>query len=383
MIIRSYSGRSVPEALEKVRADLGAEALIVETRSLREPGLLGRRIGYEIVAASASDEQAVPQAPAGRAAWRRDLAARIHHRSRSRASQAAPLLGAVDLRDAASERQVVRQQAARLARGQKPPTTHLGEELAQAFEEAELPGELIAELDELVARAGERLTSALRPTFCRRALERWLDCRPGLDWRPGTHLLMVGPTGVGKTTTIAKLAGDLALRRGKSIGLITIDTYRIGAADQLATYADLLEAPCAVARDPAELATAMARMQHCDHILIDSAGRSPTDAARVAELRPFATAVPGLRVMLAIAATCGRAEFASVVERFSLLPIEHTVLTKLDECIAGGRLLGCLRRHRLPLDYLTTGQEVPDDIEPACVQRLSGLLVRVAQSVAA
>ncbi|MHC5067018.1 MAG: hypothetical protein ACYTF0_00365, partial [Planctomycetota bacterium] len=94
-------------------------------------------------------------------------------------------------------------------------------------------------------------------------------------------------------------------------------------------------------------------------------GRSPADAARLHELRAFARAVPGIRLMLAISATCGRAEFAAAVERFSVLPIEFGVLTKLDEMAAAGRAVGCLRRHHLPINYLCHGQEVPDDISAA------------------
>jgi flagellar biosynthesis protein FlhF len=191
--------------------------------------------------------------------------------------------------------------------------------------------------------------------------------------------MLVGPTGVGKTTTIAKLAGDLVLKRKLRVALVTIDTYRVGAQDQLKAYADLLDVPCEVAATPAQFALALKRFADRDVVLIDTAGRSHADAARVHELKGFCRTASeaGLpaAVMLALAANGGRAEFAAVVERFSVLPIEHAVVTKLDECAAPGRLYGCLRRHRLPVAYFTTGQEVPDDIQPATSNAITARIV--------
>jgi len=171
------------------------------------------------------------------------------------------------------------------------------------------------------------------------------------------------------------------MKKGKRVALITIDTYRVGAQDQLKTYADLLDVPLEVAATPAQFGALMRRYESYDNVLIDTAGRSPTDATRIHELKGFCRAVPGLGVMLAVAATSGRAEFAAVVERFSILPVAHAVITKLDECAAMGRLYGCLRRHRLPLNYLTTGQEVPDDIIAADPALIAGRVLPVPVGV--
>jgi len=116
-------------------------------------------------------------------------------------------------------------------------------------------------------------------------------------------------------------------------------------------------------------------------VLIDTAGRSPADTPRVHELKGFCRAAPGITVMLAAAATAGRAEFAAVVERFSILPLEHVVVTKLDECVAMGRLYGSLRRHRLPVCFVTTGQEVPHDIKPATAEMFARQVVLLPELV--
>jgi flagellar biosynthesis protein FlhF len=271
--------------------------------------------------------------------------------------------------------QAIRRQLARLAAGNGTPVGHLGEDLARRLEDTELPGEITAELDDACARAGARLDPSQRSAFAARLLERGLDrCAP-LDWSRTRRLLVVGPTGVGKTTTIAKLAGDLVINQRLSVGLVTIDTYRVGGQDQLRAYADLLDCPFEVATTPAHLADALARLANRDVVLIDTAGRNPADSARVHELKGFCRACPGLSVLLAAPANAGRAEFAAVVERFSVLPVEHAVVTKLDECAAPGRLYGSLRRHRLPVRWFTTGQEVPKDIEPASAARLAERVV--------
>ena len=370
MVVKSFSGRTVAEALSKVRAHLGDGALIIETRPLKEPGLFGRAVGYEVVAGvdEREVEDSVPLMTASGAMFTAAHAPAPAPVAAPASAEAAP---AGDPRSIADELAAIRRQLGRLAAGQGTPVGNLGEALAGELESRELPQELIAELDEAVGRAGPRLEAHRRRDFCAQILARALDRVQPADLSGLRRLLVVGPTGVGKTTTIAKLAGELVLKRRRRVALITIDTYRVGATDQLKAYADLLDIPVEIASTPAQLAESLRRFEHCDHCLIDTAGRSPADATRVHELKGFCRAVPGITVMLAIAATAGRPEFAAVVERFSILPIEQVVLTKLDECAAPGRLYGCVRRHRLPVGLMGTGQEVPADLAPAAAMDLA------------
>jgi flagellar biosynthesis protein FlhF len=371
MIVRSYTGRTVPEALEKVKNDLGDNALIIETRSIKEPGLLGRRSGYEVVAASDTRETSgsrltvrsvvptPPEEPVVKSWQPTNLDAPIANQAASLARERADDAAAIALE---AELASIRKQLARLASGQSTPRAHIPEDIAASLDDVELPGEIVAELDEAMARTHNRLHMSKQRDFLNLLMARNLACAGAIDWSTTQKLMLVGPTGVGKTTTLAKLAGELVLKQNRRVALITIDTYRVGAQDQLRTYADLMDVPLEVATTPAQFGALMRRYESYDHILIDTAGRSPADATRIHELKAFCRACSGLGVMLAISATSGRAEFASVVERFSVLPIAHAVITKLDECAAPGRLYGCLRRHRLPINYITNGQEVPDDI---------------------
>jgi len=395
MIVRSYSGRTMAEALAKVRGDLGENALIIETRTVREAGLLGRAAGIEVVAAR--DDAAVDQvatspaqgAPSRREreatvqSWRTPELSPLDTQASGLARAVAPVSPSRHGEGTAIEDELaaIRRQLSRLAAGQGTPVGHLGEEFAQQLEDVELPAEHIAELDAACGKAGARLDPTKRSDFSVLLLAKGLPHVAALDWSVCRRLMVVGATGVGKTTTLAKLAGDLVLNQRKRVALITIDTYRVGAHDQMKAYADLLDVPLEVATTPVQLGRLLERFSGFDHVLIDTAGRSPADTPRVHELKGFCRAAPGISVMLAAAATAGRAEFASVVERFSILPLEHVVVTKLDECVALGRLYGSLRRHRLPVRFVTTGQEVPHDIRPASAEFFARQVVLMPELV--
>lgn len=394
MIVRSYSGRTMAEALAKVRSDLGEHALIIETRTVREAGLLGRAAGIEVVAAR--DDAAVDQVAASSPAkvnrndhqatvqsWRTPDLSPLETQASGLARAVAPMTPSRPVEGTAIEDELaaIRRQLSRLAAGQGTPVGHLGEEFAQLLEDNELPAEHVAELDAACGKAGARLDPTKRGEFAALLLAKGLPQVAPLEWSACRRLMVVGATGVGKTTTLAKLAGDLVLNQHKRVALITIDTYRVGAHDQLKAYADLLDVPLEVATTPAQLGRMLERFASIDHVLIDTAGRSPADTPRVHELKGFCRAAPGISVMLAAAATAGRAEFASVVERFSILPLEHVVVTKLDECVALGRLYGSLRRHRLPVRFVTTGQEVPHDIRPASAEFFARQVVLMPELV--
>ena len=392
MIVRSYSGRTMAEALAKVRGDLGDNALIIETRTVREAGLLGRAAGIEVVAArddAAIDQVAAPTRTERHAtvqAWRTPelspLETQASGLARAQIATApAPAVRAVETPAIEDELAAIRRQLARLAANQGTPVGHLGEDFAQHLEDVELPAEHIAELDAACGKAGTRLDPAKRADFAALLLAKGLPHVAPLEWPACRRLMVVGATGVGKTTTLAKLAGDLVLNQHKRVALITIDTYRVGAHDQLKAYADLLDVPLEVATTPVQLGRLLERYASFDHVLIDTAGRSPADTPRVHELKGFCRAAPGISVMLAAAATAGRAEMAAVVERFSILPLEHVVITKLDECVALGRLYGSLRRHRLAVRFVTTGQEVPHDIRPASAEFFARQVVLVPELV--
>src|SRR5256885_1984087 len=176
---------------------------------------------------------------------------------------------------------------------------------------------------------------------------------------------LVGPTGVGKTTTVAKLAANFKLVHGLRPGLVTVDTYRIAAVEQLRTYAEIIDLPLAVANAPSEMKPALDELGDVDLVLIDTAGRSPRDEVKIRELADFLAEARPDEVHLVLSAVAGERSLRSAVERFSVVRADRLILTKLDEADGLGGVLAVLGHADRPVSYLTTGQAVPDDIEPA------------------
>lgn len=190
-----------------------------------------------------------------------------------------------------------------------------------------------------------------------------------------TIIGLVGPTGVGKTTTIAKLAANFCLRDNLKVGLITIDTYRIAAVEQLKTYAQIIEVPVEVAMSPAQLADSVRRMRDRDVILIDTAGRSQRDSLKIQELRGFFEKVRPDEVHLVLSSTCTESVLHDTIDRFRGLDIDRVIFTKLDEALGFGVIVNCLSRANAQLSYVTMGQDVPDDIEAPMQDWMASLIL--------
>lgn len=240
-----------------------------------------------------------------------------------------------------------------------------------------LARDIIARVAEQAAREkveGEDALKKLASAEIERRLATGGPIRKAAKGRP--HIVaLIGPTGVGKTTTVAKLAANLKLHENHKVGLITIDTYRIGAIDQLKKYAEIINAPLAVVSSPAEIKDAVARMGDLDFVLIDTAGRSPKDAVKLAELKQFLASASPDEVHLVLSSTCGLESTKLALRRFSGVRADRLIFTKLDEAAELGVLPNVTALTLLPLSYVTTGQDVPNDIETASSARLAAQIL--------
>lgn len=188
-------------------------------------------------------------------------------------------------------------------------------------------------------------------------------------------IALIGPTGVGKTTTLAKLAANLKLRDKHRVGLITLDTYRIAAVDQLKRYADIIGSPLRVVSGVEDLKEAVRSMQEFDFLLIDTAGRSPNDTLKLNELRGLLNVAEPDEVHLVLSTTASAECLELAINRFADVRVDKLIFTKLDEAPHLGIVLNVVRKANKCLSYITTGQDVPDDIEVGHGKRLAELIL--------
>lgn len=198
------------------------------------------------------------------------------------------------------------------------------------------------------------------------------------QWGPKI-LTFLGPTGVGKTTTLAKIAGSQKIANPNlKIGMITIDTFRIAAVQQLQEYARIIKVPVRVVNDHQQLNQVLSDFKDKDLVLIDTAGRSQRDELQMSELRELLKDYSEFNNLLVLSATTKDSDLVEITKRFSTVPLSGTIFTKLDESTNYGSIFNHAIRFKLPLEYLTTGQNVPDDIELASRERLIDLLLNIS-----
>ena len=189
-------------------------------------------------------------------------------------------------------------------------------------------------------------------------------------------LALVGPTGVGKTTTIAKIAAAYALSGKRRVGLVAMDTYRIAAVEQLRTYGEIMDVPVRVAHGRKDIEQALQSLSGCELIFIDTAGRSQKNREQVQEMERVFQGV-ACEPHLVVSATTKPRDLQEIAREFSATRFRSLVVTKLDETNTLGPLLGLVAQTGLPVSYVATGQRVPEDIEPADADRLAARVLDV------
>lgn len=327
------------DALAEARRLLGDDVAILHTRQFEEPGVFGlvKRRGVEILAAADEDAPATGPAPSAQPAATVE-ASRIE-------SQVSEIREA--LSEVMSGLAVVR-----------------GRELSPVVERLVKNG--VAESIAEGAMAGVELNQALD------AIEGRIRCSGPIrcDNRQA-RVALVGPTGVGKTTTAAKLAAQYTLVHKKDVALISLDTYRVGAVEQLATFARILNVPLEVAMSVEDGDALVAKHADKDLIIIDTAGRSQRNKGHIEELMGFVRATRPTETHLVVSASADSAVRREAVESFGRMGIDRMIMTKLDECPKPGCILETAVTSLVPYSYVTYGQDVPDDIAIAESDRLA------------
>lgn len=392
MNVRTYRADSMREALDLVRRELGSDAIILsanQTPVRRRFPWQKRRETAEIIAGVA--EQTAPlrdSAPGqsqhggtaiqgGRSPATEGLrpteSRRIDlHESTVQAEQRDDAMSALI-------RQLSKGARSRVRPGIPDSLFHLYTRLIDADVDEQDARELVLELPNGLS-AGRQETQVANELAA--LIERRLHCCGPIRITPGvrTVVALVGPTGVGKTTTLAKLAANFKLRDGARVGLITVDTYRVAAVEQLRTYAELIDLPMHVVSSPREMRRALEELADVELVLIDTAGRSPRDEVKIQELKSVLAEADVDQVHLVLSLVAGARSLEHAAQRFGVVGATSLLLTKLDEAAGAGAILSAAKRVGLPISYLTTGQDVPDDIEAASTPHLSRLVSKALEA---
>jgi flagellar biosynthesis protein FlhF len=389
------------EALDKVKRHIGADAVIVRTRSFKTGGILGfgQRSIFEITARQNENTSATQT--------RRTVP---HRLLRAYEAASPPQRTPQPKRPVAAQSNAAVDYLNRMT----PPATAINEEIKnqisdlqslvedlvkeqRQLHEPQMPEKLFDLYLDLIQReVGDEIARELieqtqknltqdqitNVNLARQRLTTILDrmipaeapIARNIDGKARV-VALIGPTGVGKTTTIAKLAANFKLKQSKKVGLITIDTYRIGAVDQLRMYAEILGVPLKVVVTPNELSGAVASLQEMDYILIDTAGRSQNDQIKLRELQTFLSAANPHEVHLVLSSTAHQSNLITTAEKFNQLGVDRVIFTKLDEAVSFGVVLSVLNKLKVSLSYITTGQDVPEDIEVGNGRRMARLLL--------
>jgi flagellar biosynthesis protein FlhF len=366
----TIQARSNREAIEKMKLTYGEDARILTHRSVRMGGFLGlfSAEGVEVTGYLSEDGNKKRKAEV------EEEKKKILETVKKEQTLQVLLKEIQGLRESLESRPA----PALVASAEEHPSLQQMEDLLASNE---FTPEFIETMNER-ARKEFSLQSLENYPLLQNALVTWIGEKIEIDpplrfaTRGGSKIvIIVGPTGVGKTTTIAKLAAIYGLGDGRlsarSVRIITIDNYRIAAKQQIETYAEIMRIPVTLVESAAELQKCLALYQDTGLILVDTIGRSPRDLAKLAEMKEIlASCGTQATVYLAMAATTKASDSEEILRQFAPFGYRAVILTKLDETMRIGNIISCLARHRKPVAYLCDGQGVPQDIEEATVVRL-------------
>jgi flagellar biosynthesis protein FlhF len=406
MRIKKFFGTTTKEAANKMRAEFGEDAIVLNTRRLMKGGLMGIGGGEYFEVTAAFDEGLTPESPVKSKPVPAEAREEVMNGLRRMTSQFEEKRKTnINMPKVQEKRALPEASRARVNVGGEQLQQELNEvksalgELAQHIKHSKMPilpetlknvytslveNEVEEDIAlEIVETCNHKLNGAeldnqlVVDTFIDDSIAHRIAESPARRHdRKGYVIAVVGPTGVGKTTTVAKLASIGKLVRDEKVALITADTYRIGAIDQLKAFADIASIPMSVVYTPDEMITAIRKFAGFDTIYIDTVGRSQRSADKVIELGRFIDAADPNELHLVLSANFSLSVVRDIYKKFKSLKPNRLLVTKTDEAVSFGQILSLARDSRLPFSFVTNGQNVPDDIEPVSAKKIARMIYR-------
>jgi flagellar biosynthesis protein FlhF len=390
MRIKKYTAPTMREALLKIKEELGENAVILKTRRLpKKIFALGGQAPIEVTAAIDDDQvvaaEALPKLalsnpgvytrPSGKrmqpqAAFPEPLVSKGRNNTPASTASAPRMdseesLRLVEIKEDIRElkeliKSIVQTSESKVVGGFSGGWAVLYKQLVDAEVRPEVATDLINRIHDT-----NQQRDPIRDTQLMEILSTHCPVSGPLRRRPDEPLVVVfvGPTGAGKTTTLAKLVAHAVLNQKYAISIIAADTYRIAAIEQIRTFADIVNVGLHVVFSPDEVAAALAACENDDIVFVDTAGRSQKNSEHMKELGQYLGMLKPHECNLVLSATTKDSDLDDTIERYKGLGVNRLLFTKLDETVKYGNILNAVTRHEIPLSYFTVGQRVPDDIE--------------------
>jgi flagellar biosynthesis protein FlhF len=374
MRIKRYEAPSIPRAMAQVKREMGGEAVILQVKKKKKfgPFFFPRQ---EIVEVVAGTNMNVPEQ------YQAAGEPETPGRRTSPADDPATLNRQLRLKDMQNELDRLKSALSRIMaeRNIKITPQFKGRAglLYQSLTERGVKGELAQRIIYLLKEAKSELESEGLGTN-RLLLDHFAKKLQGLfaiggqiraKGREQRVITLVGPTGEGKTTTIAKLAANYALVMGKKVALISADTYRIAAPEQLKIYGEIIGVPVAIVYTPMELAKTLEELKDKELVFVDTAGRSPANNLHLSELRAYLNVCHPAEIHLVLSSTKKSDDMQFALEKCQGIDLRSVIFTKLDETQSLDSVMNFTYAAKKPLSYFGVGQNVPDDIELASTDR--------------
>jgi len=401
MKVKRYIGNDLSEAMIRVKNELGRDAVILHTRKIRKKGISGWFGGRLIEVVAAIDEPDAVSSQVNKSHERevQDALEAIRQISEQKQKpevvEPVPVPNTTSLSGEVSElKQMVLEMMDKLQKNEVakrfvPPVVVAPEQkqvVHQVIEEshvssfkANLRDKEIAEttIESIMNSLGSKELNSNSMKVIEPIIRDMLGEPYTIEMKENSQsvFLFVGPTGVGKTTTLAKLAARLSLIENRSVGLVTADTFRIAAVEQLKTYSEILGIPLTVIYEPEEIREALHKYNDKDFVLVDTAGRSHKSVELKSDLDNLMKHLKNPEIFLVISLTTGYKDIVSILNSYEFLNDYKLLFTKLDEASSLGNILNVKAHTGRPLSYFAIGQSVPDDIEIANVDKVVNFIV--------
>lgn len=368
MKVKKYLAPSMNEAMKRIRGELGSDAVILSSKAVYNGGFLGlfKKRSIEVIAAidpvSQPIETIVKQ-KSKKLPSKPKMASHINEGNKESTDLLKEIEGLKDMIKSIHIYSPDREYPGKLQK--------IHDYLMEQEVDISLRSQIMDVLLEKWFVYKQQSTDEEIQVWLEEAmfgiLEKVENGKPGLQKK---YINIVGPTGVGKTTTLAKVAAETMLKHDKKVAFITTDTYRIAAIDQLKTYAKILNVPIEVAYNLEDFKRATERFSHYDYVFIDTAGRNFRNPQYVKDLNEFIHFTDEMETYLVLSLTSKQKDIEDIYRQFATIPIKQVIFTKADETSTFGAIFNFIHSHKVGAAYITDGQNVPDDMEIATSSQL-------------